>query len=249
MTSMQQVADFDFPVHGCGGDDIFDGHDAARDAWGEDRVKDRNSGLLAMAYLWRRFGPPWRGGDDHKSLVDYTLTTEDPYVFLWLNLSGCGLAYSVGYFAHESIWEENYRPTQEWHDKFLEWWWLKNPEWEEVEETEENRKRWSKAFLHDQCDEAVIAEARQTIGDVYDSAFPRPRPDSSKWRTNEGVIGRVGRAIYKALKELERPVYVRDCPLNIFGRCQDDFDTPAECSPYAGCGIPKDAMDEWIKDD
>ena len=67
-----------------------------------------NSGLTAFAYLWRRFGPPWSGCDDHKDLVGYILGTPHPAIWLHLHLSGAGLDYSVGYVitqAVEAAWQ------------------------------------------------------------------------------------------------------------------------------------------------
>lgn len=31
-----------------------------------------DSGLVALAYMWRRFGPPWIGSDGHKKLAEWT---------------------------------------------------------------------------------------------------------------------------------------------------------------------------------
>lgn len=239
--SMEQVMDFGFAVRGAGGDDIFDGHDLALEAWG-DCAKDKNSGLLALAYLWRRFGPPWRGGDDHKSLVDYTLTTDDPHVFLWLHLSGSGLAYSVGYFAHCSLRAELDEPILEWCKRYDEWWWTTHPEFESWEDSEENQQKISAIYWQERQNEDVRAKAYAAIGD-----FPS-RPDKPQWRTDTGVVNRVNQAVFDALKELERPVYVRDCPINLFGRC-GETDNPAEPSPYAGYGIPKAAMDSYFLED
>lgn len=202
---VRQVDEFGFKVCGAGGDELFDGHDLAIEAWGRERAEDENGGLIAMAYLWRRFGPPWRGGDDHKSLVDYTLTTEDPQIFLWLHLGGSGLAYSVGYLAHESIREEADRPMADWCKRYEDWW-------------------------------------RAAIGESPDRTNPR------EWRTAGGLVYRVNRAVLDALRELERPVYVRDCALNLFGRCKDTYE-PAERSLYAGYGVPKESMDKLVEDD
>ncbi|KKM63052.1 hypothetical protein LCGC14_1515470 [marine sediment metagenome] len=239
---MQQVVKFGFKVYGAGGDDLFDGHDLAIEAWGKERAKDKNGALLAMAYLWRRFGPPWLGGDEYKSLVGYTLTTSDPHIFLWLHLSGCGLAYSVGYFAHKSIRAEAHRLMKEWCERYDEWWGTTHPEFAAWEDNEENQQKASVIYWQERDDKDVLAKARAAIGEFPD------RHDSRCWRTDTGLVHRVNQAVFDALKELERPVYVRDCALNLFGRC-DDTDDPAEPSKYAGFGVPKEAMDSLVDDD
>ena len=65
---MQQLVAW--PEGGCTGasmSEICDGFALAYAVYGE--ALDDNSGLLAFAYLWRRFRPPWWGSDDHKDLV------------------------------------------------------------------------------------------------------------------------------------------------------------------------------------
>lgn len=66
-------------------------------------VDDPNSGLLAFAYLWRRFGPPMRGSDAYKDLCAYILTTGDPEVWIWLRVTASELRYSAKALARESI--------------------------------------------------------------------------------------------------------------------------------------------------
>lgn len=236
---MQQVETFDFKVLGAGGDDLFNGYDMAIEAWGQDRADDKNGALLAMAYLWRRFGPPWRGGDDYKRLVDYTLTTDDPYVFLWLSLSGSGLACSMGYLAHESLRAEVDQPRRVWSECYVEWWNTMHPEFKSWEDTKETLEKMAEIYWRERYDEDVLAKACAAIGE-----FPGV-PDHRQWRTDTGVVHRVNQALFDAMKELERPVYVRDCPVNLFGRC-DESDTPAEQSKYAGYGVPKPAMDGLV---
>ena len=239
---MEQVDDFAFKVRGAGGDEICNGHELAIEAWGKERADDDDSALLAMAYLWRRFGPPWRGGDNYKSLVDYTLTTEDPHVFLWLALKGCGLALSVGYLVHESIHQEAHRPMTEWCKRYDDWWYTTHPEFKAWEETEENRRKVRAVYWQERDNEDVLAAARAAIGEIP------ARVDRRQWRTKTGVVHRVNQAVFGAMKELERPVYVRDCPFNLLGRCADT-DKPAEPSRYAGYGVPKAAMDKHFSED
>lgn len=232
-------ADYKFRVCGAGGDEIICGATLATEAWG-DRCKEKNSALMAFAYLWRRFGPPWAGTDDYKKLVGYDLTTTDEQVFLTLNLGGCGLDLSVGYLAHESIREEISKPMTEWCKKYDEWWWGEHPEFHELEETDENRKKVSETYWDERL--KGVKKAVAVIG------YSPPRLDRKNWREDSGIIGRVNSVLFEALKELERPVYVRGCAINIFGRC-DDSEDAAEWSPYAGYGIPQEAMDALISGD
>ena len=238
---MEQVSKFTERVHGAAGDDIVDAHALAIEAWGE-RCEDNNSGLLAFAYLWRRFGPPWRGGDDHKSLVDYTLTTSEPDVFLWIHLSGSSLSLCTGYLALESVGEEHRKPFCDWEEAFYEWWWSQHPEFEPWEETEENKQKVSKMYWEDRVKTSIIDAAKEQIGPFPD------RHDPSKWRTIGGLVTRVNQALFDAMQELLTPVYVRDVPINLFGRCEDS-DTAAPRSKYAGYGVPQEAMDELIDND
>lgn len=99
-----------------------------------------------MAYLWRRFGPPWRGTDDYKKLAAWVLTTSDPAAFLELHLTSW-LSYSAAYSMDR---------------------------------------------------------------DLYDFGDTSAGPDLSNWRMVGRIVTRVNQALYDAMKELERPVYVRD---------------------------------------
>ena len=179
---MEQVNKIEFKVRGAGGDDIFDGPDMSQAIWG-DRANDPNSGLVAFAYLWRRFGPPWRGSDEYKDLASYTLTTSAPRVFLRIYPNGCSLAFSIAYI--------------------------------------------------------MCMEMRRAANETIDLA------DHTQYT---GIVRNVNRALYDAMKELERPVYIRDCPINILGRCDEATDEfpAAKWSKYAGYGVPKAAMDNYF---
>ena len=186
---IKQATEIEFETTGALSNPIVDGPSLADEAWG-DRANGEDSGLIAMAYLWRRFGPPWWGADSHKKLVSYILTTHDPDIFLEMNLSGSALRSSAAHLMSRTLYEEAMQP--------------------------------------------------------YAAPEPCPTwPDLDNWREVGGIVTRVNQALFDAMKELERPVYVRDVAINIFGRC-DDTDTPAEYSKYAGYGIPQHAMDDWI---
>ena len=87
-----------------------------------------------------------------------------------------------------------------------------------------------------------MAAAKVAIGMA--PGFHRPKD----WREADSLVRRVNEAVLAAMKELLRPVYVRDGALNILGRCADCFDDAAPQSKYAGYGVPKRAMDAMIKE-
>lgn len=253
---MEQVVDFGGKVRGAGGDDIFDGYTMAIEVWGK-ACEDRDSGLKAFAYLWRRFGPPWHGSDDHKDLCTYCLTTADPDVFLVLHLNGAGLKYSVSYMAHESIREEYEKPMQEWEKKFENWFMDQHQEikWENHEKWgEKYKKKIGTMFWTARYDGKIYKQAVEAIG-----KFPRLHVQLDGWRNIGGIVQRVNQSIFDAMNELLRPVYIRDCPINIFGMCEEaeieDGDEnlepgvmyAAKRSMYAGFGVPKESLDKLIK--
>lgn len=84
----------------CGSDMVFSPKRTALKVFGAHdysppTVKDNTTGAQ-FAYLFRRFGYPISGWDDHKSLVAYYLTTPDPDIILWCNPSS-RVQYSFGY--------------------------------------------------------------------------------------------------------------------------------------------------------
>jgi hypothetical protein len=234
---MKQAEDL-IDTSGAGKDDICDAHSLSVEVWG-DRCKDNNSSLIALSYLYRRFGPPIWGSDSYKDLCAYYLTTEDPKIFLWLHLGGNGLFLSTGYVVKNEIIEEIHKPINEWWKAYKDWWCKQHPEFEEWEDTEENRKKASELFWNEQED--LMDKAAEEIG-----KFPRRR--SENWRENDGLIKHVNQVLFNAMKELERPVYIRDCAINIFGRCEDS-DDPAPVSKYAGLGVPIEEMDKMLEED
>jgi hypothetical protein len=82
------------------------GHALAREAFGEAACRRPVGGLLAFAYLWRRFGPSPDGYDDYKELASYYLATPDPEVGLWVSPRLSGLAMGVGYVVTEALMEQ-----------------------------------------------------------------------------------------------------------------------------------------------
>lgn len=241
--AMQQVEKFNKGMFGASADDLVNGFTLAEEAWGE-QSKEPNSGLIAMAYLYRRFGPTWSGGDDYKSLVDYTLTTRDPDVFLWLHLSASEIRLNVGYMANKSIRKPCEDACRRWENKLFQWWFKQHPEFKDLEETKENQQTVSDQYWiwRDSDGDELTAKIKTEMP-------PHPRrkyPMAKDWRTGPADMRRVNRALLGAMKELLRPVYVRDVAINLFGRCKDSG-KPAQVSEFAGYGIPVAAMKRHIR--
>jgi len=93
MNNTQQVL-LACSASGCASDGVTNVRALAREAWGE-RAESPDAGSRAFAYLWRRFGPPFGGSDDHKELCAYILTTAEPD--MWLSLYPCGSRCGCGY--------------------------------------------------------------------------------------------------------------------------------------------------------
>jgi len=157
---MEQVTSCRFKLRGAAGDSIFEGMSLAKQAWGK-RCLTRNSGLTAMGYLWRRFGPPVYGSDPHKDLCSYWLTTADPEVFLTLHLKGSGLAYGVSYLARQSLHAEHYKRFQDWEDKFRKFWETQNPKLAKLKDTPKNRERTSEKYFDDRQNQEIIDELHE----------------------------------------------------------------------------------------
>jgi hypothetical protein len=250
MSAKMKQANIECKCTGAGGDDIFDGYEMTIEALGEG-AKDGNSGMLAFAYLYRRFGPPFCGSDNYKDICAYELTTDDPKVFLWIHPKASGLPYSIGYLAAEELREERMKPLYDYNAKWEEWWLKRNginPD--EFNDLPKKRKETlSSRFCRDRHKIKLIGLANAELGPP-----PYPGRSDKNWKEDpDSVRYRVNIAVFNALKELLRPVYVRDVPINILGRCGSErslgFRRPAKESKYAGFGIPRKAMDDWIKDD
>lgn len=229
---------------GASGSDIFDCEEVADAAWGK-RARDENSGLLAYAYLWRRFGPTDRGGDPHKDLVAYTLTTPDPQVRLWLHLSGSKLYLSLGYFAHpdirSAIEAEHMAHVNAYEAEFLR---LKgHPGMDDAgfealpKDEQESLKKEYQEMLWQATDDGRVLNRQ-----IHEAVGPHPRA------AEKAAKARVQSACITACKDLLRPVWIRDVPINIFGRCEPKGRT-AKPYKFAGYGIDVAAHEKkWRKE-
>lgn len=189
------------------------------------------TGLLSFAYLWRRFGPSCWGSDDHKDLVGYILTTPDPDVFLTVHPSGSPLSYAFGYLATPKLREEHDRPLVSWERKFERWFVRQNKAAVGLAKTAADKKELAALYWKWRCDKGKVAAASKAIG-----KYPR-----HGGRSLGPIARRVKRALVAAMRELLRPVYVRDVPINVFGVMTDDdaakWKVRATKSPEAGYGV------------
>ena len=255
---MKQVEHFKFKTQGAGGDDIVEGYDLAIEVWGKEACSDREGGSKAFAYLWRRFGPPWHGCDNHKDLVGYHLTTPDSNVFLWIHLNESGLKYSVGYTANVKLRDEMNAPIIEWENIFKDWWWKqqepKHPEWVAWKKwTKKRKEEVGHLYWEDRMKKTVIRQAAKAIG-----KFPKrvyTHLDGWKNQPEGSVIRRVNEALVVAMTDLLRPVYIRDVPINILGHyppnAVEGRENEAQRSKYAGYGLgdARKHLDEMIAED
>lgn len=231
----------------------------------------QNSGLTALAYCWRRFGPPISGSDDHKDLVAYLLTTPAPDVWLWLHLSASEIDLAVGAIMTKPVYERILKPMRDWGQKRREW--LErtylglNPElkptmnrWKSLrkkkkDEIREAFESWKRE--RDEVEDRIWELGRKATRTADEDRerrrlsrgfkrFPVPLPA----RDEETPAGtRVQRAIRAALQDLLRPVYVQDVPINVFGRMRDedvDHKRVVGRSRYAGLGVPVKALDKLL---
>ena len=237
---MRQVVTLPGPCSGAKGSALCDGVTLGRQIYGE----REGTQFAAFAYLWRRFGPPWWGSDDHKELVQYVLGTPHAEVFLTLGLSASPLPYAIGYLVTRNLEEQFGALRRAWDAQFDAW-------WIETKATESERRllEASRAsgetppfppaitaiadkFWQDRLHPAVVAEAKALLG---------PIPNHF---AQEGKVVVEG-ALTTAMAELLRPVFIRDVAINILGRVSDthlDEREAAAPSPYAGHGMQQWAM-------
>lgn len=239
----QQITTLPGPCTGARMSRLCDTVALARVVYGKD--EDDNTGLIAFAYLWRRFGPPWWGSDPHKELVGYILGTPHPDVLLTVRPSGSGLCLCMGYLLTKALERELYEPMTAWNTAFEHWW------VEHYTESEEQRILCA--------DEDGLNTSERAILETVRTRYAEASFSGKKHAEATQILGRmpfpddhptVCEPITAAMVELLRPVWIRDVPITILGRV-DDVDERETCdeSPYAGYGVPQEAMKAQLKED
>jgi len=223
-----------------------------------------------FAYMFRRFGFPQLGSDSHKELVSYVITTEMKGVYLDVSPRPSGIEHSFGYRLTNQInkmcHQERFEPYLTKRKAFLEWieannlgpvfepfspWTLKRiqpciDEWNSTHpdpnpDGEEAEQKLFYTFYKEKW-EKLWTEFSETYPDSeikFDVNLHRDNfPDDS-------FRGKVNAALVNTIKDLLKPVYVRDVPINACGLFEDpekiDWDNnPPEWPDYshhAGKGL------------
>lgn len=205
-----------------------------------------------LAYLFRRFGFPNRPSDPYKELAGYLLTTSHPGMLMGISpYAGGDSSLTFSFLVEDKVanalraWPLRKRDA---HNKAFPDWLEKNnllPNW-----MDDARKEAAKAGycppteLRASVDNVLImlgmiswrakrdgtTDARVDWLDEmrkrYNAEYPEPKIEtrSEEWQdwTEDDPLKPYARAIIETLTELTRPVWVRDIPIDPWGRMSDD---------------------------
>lgn len=213
-----------------------------------------------FTYLFRRFGYPRFGWDGMKHLVMYRITTPMAGVILMVEPGVTG-AFTFGYILREDVataYEAEERtPYENWMERF-EAWALEehgieiikmfeqdndklNRMWKVWGEDKEDRdfpseKDAHNAFFTDQ--EAI----RVKYVEIYKEIAAFPKITSLKDRPTDSTVKQCHTALCAAIRDMLRPVYVRDVMIDIRGevRWDETLNQDEAVVMYAagsGCGV------------
>jgi len=216
-----------------------------------------------FAYLFRRFGYPRFGWDDSKHLVTYHITTPMAGVLLTVepDVTGAG---TFGYMLRDDIdracEEEARKPFMDWMERF-ESWALKEHGievirlfdadgaklkrvWEIWGADKQDRdfaseKEANKAFLGDQ------EEIRIKYVKMYKKIEPHPGFVRIADLPDDSILKQCHTALCATIKDMLRPVYIRDVMIDIRGKLQDfgefrDNLSVVKCADGSGRGVGGD---------
>lgn len=195
-----------------------------------------------FAYLFRRFGYPRMDWDDHKELVAYILTTKIKGVYLDCSPRPSGLRHSFGYLLSKEINKEcmveRFANVLARHELFLKWqsennkeittsfgwpeseehhkiavqnWYDKHPAWQGIDGGEVERDlffQYNREIEHQQQNEYNIVDPY-----IYEDEMNFEK-GSLRYKINE--------ALKETIKDLLRPVWVRDVPITPYGVIDDN---------------------------
>ncbi len=193
----------------------------ARELYG-DRLHD-DSSLTAFAYLYRRFGPPPRGGDDLKEIAVWLLKTRDPQVYLGIYPGGCSIDLYLSHYVDASLAREAEAPMREYR--------------------RQARAIYDRIYP-DGDYEGFVLEGIGESRPCWEGELER-----LETRTDPEILTRVDAVLRHILLDLLRPVVIRDVEINLFGRCNADNPPRGRSAPWshlAGWGVPIKAMEAYI---
>lgn len=248
----EQLTAFDADYHGAMGG-IFNLGDDAKRIVGEPTPGD------TFIYLFRRFGYPRFGWDGHKELVSYRITTPMAGVLLTVrpNVTGGGI---FGYMLREDIdracEDEERKPYENWFRRCEAWAWEKH-DIEIVRVFEQDNAKLKRVFdkwgankedsdFKDQDDvNRTFYDDQATIQiecqDRYTKIEQRPRLIQPEDREDNSIMKQCYTALCDTIRDLLRPVYVRDVMINVCGEVHWDATTnqdedAVKYAAMAGCG-------------
>jgi len=187
-----------------------------------------------FAYLFRRFGYPLHGWDDYKELVRYNVTTPMEGVVLTISPS-LDTSLCFGYLLRADVYAkiayEEFRSLIYWTKKFKRWA-AKNYRAIPVDQLycpasrrdldrawaawpgSDTKRFWD--YKTDQCEK--LRKRYRSIEPLF------PRQSLHDWQIlpADWVSVKATKALIAAMKDLLRPVNIRDWWVNIEGRVHDD---------------------------
>jgi hypothetical protein len=210
----------------------------------------------ACAYLLRRFGFHFCGHDDYKELASWILTTPMDGVYLWVSIRGhshtsccfgiCfseeinkkfrmlqGMPWCVKTADAKRLAMENGYPfatmmTRKWNRRDMQairiyekQQGLLHKKWDDFSEEEQK-------CIYDKLRNEMDNRLSQAWDDLEKCGYINPAE-----KAFNNFCEELRTALREAMKELLKPVHVRDCYINLLGQCKDkDFPTCEHCSKY-----------------
>jgi hypothetical protein len=237
------------------------------EAAAEEITEKLNAGDVFM-YLFRRFGYPKFGWDGHKRLVMYHITTPMPGVILMVEPDVTG-AFTFACIMRKDIAEEHEaedrKPFEERYKRFEAWAIAaKGVETMHVCYEPDNDKlqrvwhTWCMAnhvndFETYGAAQRVFLDEQEKITETLMQEYAQIEPYAKHiplaYRPDDSIIKQVRNALCDTIKDLLRPVHVRDVMINIAGEVvwdetlNQDKDS-VECAADAGCGVGDKLGDE-----
>ena len=228
----------------------------------------------AFLYLFRRFGYPILGWDGYKSAVDYILTTPRADTFLRVKIGAIvQFGYQITPELDKELNDEIFLPHYEWERRAYEWGKDQNPDllhpiisdWN----SDADLERVSRAWLRDnhpyldydsEIDEAVTLEFWKWVSEIHSKTLStysekvEAAPDVHREPVEGSELWDVHQALLASVRDLLRPVNIRDALIDIRGQIKEALDDlPLELPPvvepfkFAGYGVGTETLELLAK--